>query len=29
VGLGNEDFANMVKLDGDDVALAAGCRDHV
>lgn len=29
VGLGNEDFANMVKLDGDDVALAAGCKDLV
>lgn len=29
VGVGNEDFANMVKLDGDDVALAAGCKDQV
>ena len=29
VGLGNEDFANMVKLDGDDVALGEGVRDYV
>ena len=29
VGVGNEDFANMVKLDGDDVALATGCKDQV
>ena len=29
VGLGDEDFANMVKLDGDDVAIKAGCRDCV
>lgn len=27
VGIGNEDFANMVRLDGDDVAVAAGAVD--
>ena len=29
VGVGSENFANMVKLDGDDVELAEGCRDLV
>ena len=29
VGVGDEDFANMVRLDGDDVAIKAGCRDLV
>lgn len=29
VGVGNEDFANMVRLDGDEVAVAAGARDLV
>jgi len=29
VGVGIENFANMVKLDGDDVELAEGCRDLV
>jgi hypothetical protein len=29
VGVGSESFANMVKLDGDDVELAEGCRDLV
>lgn len=29
VGVGDEDFANMVKLDGDEVAIKAGCKDLV
>jgi hypothetical protein len=29
IGVGDEDFANMVRLDGDDVAIKAGCRDLV
>jgi len=29
VGVGDEDFANMVKLDGDDVAIKTGCKDIV
>jgi len=29
VGVGNEDFSNMVRLDGDDVAIAAGVKDIV
>lgn len=29
VGVGNEDFANMVRLDGDEVAVASGARDLV
>lgn len=29
IGVGSENFANMVKLDGDDVELAEGCRDLV
>lgn len=29
VGLGNDDFANMVRLDGDDVVVAEGARDVV
>ena len=29
VGVGNEDFGNMVKLDGDEVAIRAGCKDIV
>jgi len=27
--VGDEDFANMVRLDGDDVAIKAGCKDLV
>jgi hypothetical protein len=29
IGVGDEDFANMVRLDGDDVAIKAGCKDIV
>ena len=29
VGVGDEDFANMVKLDGDEIAIKAGCKDLV
>lgn len=29
VGVGNEDFSNMVRLDGDDVAVAEGVKDIV
>jgi len=29
IGVGDEDFANMVRLDGDDVAIKSGCRDVV
>jgi len=29
VGVGDEDFANMVRLDGDDVALKTGAKDIV
>jgi hypothetical protein len=29
VGVGNEDFGSMVKLDGDEVAIRAGCKDIV
>lgn len=29
IGVGDEDFANMVKLDGDDVAIQAGVKDLV
>jgi len=29
VGVGNEDFSNMVRLDGDDVAIASGIKDIV
>ena len=29
VGVGDEDFANMVRLDGDDVAIRTGCKDIV
>lgn len=29
VGVGNEDFSNMVRLDGDDVALRVGANDIV
>lgn len=29
VGLGNEDFSNMVRLDGDDYAIKVGVRDIV
>lgn len=29
IGVGDEDFANMVRLDGDDVAIKSGCRDMV
>lgn len=29
VGIGDEDFANMVRLDGDDVAIRTGCKDIV
>jgi hypothetical protein len=29
VGVGNEDFSSMVRLDGDDLALKAGIRDIV
>jgi len=29
VGVGNEDFGNMVRLDGDDLALKEGIRDIV
>ena len=29
VGVGNEDFANMVRLDGDEVAVASGAKDIV
>lgn len=29
VGVGDEDFANMVRLDGDDIALKQGCKDLV
>jgi hypothetical protein len=29
IGIGSENFSNMVKLDGDDVELAKGCRDLV
>ncbi len=29
VGVGNEDFSNMVRLDGDDVALKVGAADIV
>jgi hypothetical protein len=29
VGVGNQDFGNMVKLDGDEVAIRAGCKDIV
>jgi hypothetical protein len=27
VGIGNEDFSNMVRLDGDDIAIASGATD--
>jgi hypothetical protein len=29
VGLGMDDFSNMVRLDGDELALKQGCRDLV
>ena len=29
IGVGDEDFANMVKLDGDDVSIRAGVKDLV
>jgi hypothetical protein len=29
VGIGSENFSNMVRLDGDDIELAKGCRDLV
>ena len=29
IGVGNEEFSNMVRLDGDDVALVAGVKDIV
>lgn len=29
VGVGDDNFANMVKLDGDDIAVKAGCKDLV
>lgn len=29
VGVGNEDFSNMVRLDGDDVELGKGIKDIV
>jgi hypothetical protein len=29
VGVGNEDFGTMVKIDGDEVAIRAGCKDIV
>lgn len=29
VGVGNEDFSNMVRLDGDEVAIKAGAADIV
>lgn len=29
VGLGNDDFSNMVRLDGDDYAIQVGVRDIV
>lgn len=29
VGVGNEDFSSMVKLDGDDLKLQEGIRDIV
>ena len=29
VGVGSEDFSNMVRLDGDDVALKVGATDIV
>jgi hypothetical protein len=29
VGIGDSDFANMVRLDGDDVVIAEGSRDIV
>lgn len=29
MGVGDEDFANMVKLDGDEIAIKAGCKDLV
>ena len=29
IGVGDEDFANMVKLDGDDVAIQSGVKDLV
>jgi len=29
VGVGNQDFGNMVKIDGDEVAIRTGCNDIV
>ena len=29
VGVGNEDFSNMVRLDGDEVAIKVGAADIV
>lgn len=29
IGVGNEDFSNMVRLDGDELAIEAGAHDIV
>ncbi len=29
IGVGNEDFTNMIKLDGDEVAIDEGIKDIV
>jgi hypothetical protein len=29
IGIGSQNFSNMVKLDGDDVEISKGCRDLV